>query len=405
MVEKHEKENEARQFMSSVMASMSDVLLVCSPAGRIEEVNRALVKLLRRSEDELRGSALADLLAEDSILPPIKGMPQTQGPICCMEDCEMLLRGADGSIIPVAMNCTPRYDQHGEEVGYVLVGRPIGELRRAYEALHDAHEELKLTQRRLLHSEKMVALGRLVAGVAHELNNPISFVLGNVHALQRYTQRLKTYLDAIHDGADLGAREEMRQKFRIDRILEDIEPLIDGTMEGAERTQSIVEGLKRFSARDAEQTERFDLVGLVAKVVHWVVGSGPEKLEVISHMPEHLPTVGNSGQIQQVVINLLQNALDATAGQVSRVLEISGSVQGKWAVVAFHDNGPGIDPKHQTQLFDPFFTTKPVGKGTGLGLSISYGLVARHGGELSVANHPAGGAVFTLKLPLDAFVE
>ncbi len=400
MDEKHTRENETHQFMSSVLASMSDVLLVCSPDGRIEEVNRALVRLLKRSEEELRGTTLADLLAEDSIIPPIKGMQQNQSPISCVQDCEMLLRGKDGSTVPVAMNCTTRYDQQGKEVGYVLVGRPIGELRRAYEALHDAHEELKLTQRRLVHSEKMVSLGRLVAGVAHELNNPISFVLGNVHALQRYSQRLKTYLEAIHEGAGVTEREEMRRKFRIDRILEDIEPLIEGTMEGAERTQNIVEGLKRFSARDVDQSEQFDLVEIIAKAVHWVVGSGSEELEIISHMPEHLPVGGNTGQIQQVVINLLQNALDATAGQSSRVLEISGSVQDKWAVIAFHDNGPGIDSEHQSQLFDPFFTTKPVGKGTGLGLSISYGLVARHGGELSAANHPAGGAVFTLKLPI-----
>lgn len=393
-------EEETRQFIFSVLASMSDVLLVCGLDGRIEEVNSALVKLVKRTEDELRGKPLTELLAEDSIIPPIKGLPPERTLASCVQDCEILLQGRDGNVIPVALNCTTRHDQHGREAGYVLVGRPIGELRRAYEALHEAHEELKRTQRQLVHSEKMISLGRLVAGVAHELNNPISFILGNAHVLDRYTQRLKGYLNAIHAGADGAEREEMRQKFRIDRILEDIGPLIDGTVEGAERTQDIVEGLKRFSARDANPFERFNLADAIAKAVRWVVRPESSELELISHLPEQLPVSGNESQIQQVVINLVQNALDSTAGRPSRVLEISGNTHDNWAAVAFHDNGPGVDPEHLSQLFDPFFSTKPVGKGTGLGLSISYGIVARHGGELTAANHPAGGAVFTLRLPL-----
>lgn len=393
-------QEDSRQFILSVLASMSDVLLVCSLDGRIEEVNAALLRLLKHSESELRGMYLTDLLSEDSLVPPMKGMSPGRSPIGCMQDCEMLLRGKDGSVVPIAMNCTPRYDQSGEEAGYVLVGRPIGELRRAYEALHDAHEELKRTQHQLLHSEKMICLGRLVAGVAHELNNPISFVLGNVHALQRYSQRLALYLEAVHSGTSAAEREEMRHKFRIDRILEDLEPLIEGTVEGAERTQDIVDGLKRFSARDADITGHFNLAEAIDKAVRWVIRPDMTELDVVSHISEDLAVKGNAGQIQQVVINLLQNALDATAGRPSRVLEISASVHGKWVSIAFHDNGPGIDPEHLAQLFDPFFTTKPVGKGTGLGLSISYGIVARHGGELTAANHPAGGAVFTLKLPL-----
>ena len=393
-------EDETRQFILSVLASMSDVLLVCGLDGRIEEVNGALVKLVKFREQELRGKPLTDLLAEDSIVPPLKGMPPDRTLAGCVQDCEILLRGRDGNSIPVALNCTTRHDQDGKEAGYVLVGRPIGELRRAYEALHDAHEELKRTQRQLVHSEKMVSLGRLVAGVAHELNNPISFVLGNAHALQRYTQRLKTYVDAIHGGTDVAEREELRKKLRIDRILEDVGPLIEGTVEGAERTQDIVEGLKRFSARDANQFEPFNLSEAIAKAVRWVARPEGSELKVISHLPERMQVNGNEGQIQQVVVNLVQNAFDATADQHSRVLEISGITQDHWAIAAFHDNGPGIDPEHQGQLFDPFFSTKPVGKGIGLGLSISYGLVARHGGDLSAANHPAGGAVFTLKLPL-----
>ena len=113
----------------------------------------------------------------------------------------MLIRGRDGSPLPVSLNCTPRLSGTGKLLGMVLTGRPVGELRRAYHALRQAHEDLKTTQQQLLQAEKMASLGRLVAGVAHELNNPISFVLGNMLAIRRYAARLQTYLEAVHSGA------------------------------------------------------------------------------------------------------------------------------------------------------------------------------------------------------------
>jgi two-component system sensor histidine kinase HupT/HoxJ len=108
-----------------------------------------------------------------------------------VHDCEFFLRAGDGSTVPVSMNCTPRLSQTGKLMGMVVTGRPVGELRRAYQALRQAHDDLKRTQSQLLHAEKMVSLGRLVAGVAHELNNPISFVLGNVLSLRRYANASK----------------------------------------------------------------------------------------------------------------------------------------------------------------------------------------------------------------------
>ena len=115
-----------------------------------------------------------------------------------VQDIEMLLKAANGSAIPVSLNCTPRYNGVGKMLGLVITGRPVGELRRAYQALRRAHEDLKTTQQQLIHSEKMASLGRLVAGVAHELNNPISFVYGNTVAMKRYAERLSRYLAAIH---------------------------------------------------------------------------------------------------------------------------------------------------------------------------------------------------------------
>ncbi|HEX9290549.1 MAG TPA: ATP-binding protein [Anaeromyxobacteraceae bacterium] len=389
----------SQRFIVGVLGSMSDILLVCGRGGTIEDVNESLVKLTGLREEELRGRAVADLFADDASrerAARVFGRPAGEP----VHDLELQLRAADGSGVPVSLNGTPRLGASGKLLGMVVTGRPVGELRRAYDALRQAHDELKRTQQQLLHSEKMASLGRLVAGVAHELNNPISFVLGNVHALQRYASRLERYLEAVHRDAPAAELRALRAELRIDRIIEDLQPLIEGTVEGAERTRGIVDGLKRFSALDREERRLFDLVEVVQRGVHWVGKAMKTGFRVDLTLPPILTMVGSSGQLQQVVMNLVQNAYDATAGQAAPRLEVTGSVEEGAAVLAFHDNGPGIEPENLPRVFDPFFTTKPVGKGTGLGLAISYGIVERHGGTLFAGNHPAGGAVFTLKLPI-----
>jgi two-component system sensor histidine kinase HupT/HoxJ len=240
----------------------------------------------------------------------------------------------------------------------------------------------------------------LVAGVAHELNKPISFVLGNVVALKRYGDRIGTYLDAVHShGADAA---RLRQELRIDSILKDLPSLIEGTVEGAERTRDVVDGLKRFSAMDRNEREHFDLVPVIERAVHWVSRAAAEKFRIDLELPAALPVEGSSGQLQQVVMNLVQNAADATAGQDEPRLLITGRMEDGRILIDFQDNGSGIAPENLARIFDPFFTTKPVGQGTGLGLAISYGIVERHGGKLSADNGPQGGAVFRLALPAQA---
>jgi len=398
--EKNKALEDSQRFIFSVLTSMSDVLIVCDREGVIQEVNQALTRLTGRSEMALRGTALRDLFAEENSRAQAGRFAECLQQAGGVQDTELSLRGADGGAVPVAINCTPRLNQLGKLVGMVVAGRPLGDLHKAYKALTEAHEELKRTQQQLVQSEKMASLGLLVAGVAHELNNPISFVLGNVHALQRYAERLQSYLDAIHGGANGERREQLRRELRIDHIVRDLKPLIEGTIEGAERTRDIVDGLKRFSAKDRDQEGRFNLTEVLERAVHWVVKASATPLEVAWDVPPDIPVSGSLGQLQQVMVNLVQNALDAAGKGGHPRLEISARTADGDVEVRFRDNGPGIEPQHLSHVFDPFFTTKPVGKGTGLGLSISFGIVERHGGKLSAANHPEGGAVFTLRLPL-----
>lgn len=392
--EKNAALEESHQFIESVLASMSDILIVCDRAGRIEDVNASLVRLTGAAEADLKGRPLTALFMQPEAITPMLSGGE-------LHDREVELIAAGGHHIAVSLNATPRHSATGKLLGVVVTGRPVGDLKKAYTALRQAHDELKRTQQQLLHAEKMASLGRLVAGVAHELNNPISFVLGNVFALQRYAGRLQTYLGALHEGDRSPAeREALRGELRIDRIMADLQPLIAGMIEGAERTRDIVDGLKRFSALDRDEAAEFDLREVIDRAVRWVTKGPCERLAVRVDLPEPMRVRGSAGQLQQVITNLVQNACDATVGVTDPRLSIGQSREGSCWRVCFADNGPGIDEGALPRLFEPFFTTKPVGQGTGLGLSISYGIVERHGGALTARNAPDGGAVFELSLPV-----
>lgn len=399
--EKNSTLEETQQFIDNVLGSMSDVMVVCDRNGHILDVNRALSELVGEPSTALRGRPVAELFADAASRAEARAIPGRLRD-AASEECEVQLRGRDGNPLQVAFNCSPRHDSAGHFVGLVMIGRSVGELRRAYRELHHAHEALKQAQQQLLHSEKLASLGRLVAGVAHELNNPISFVLGNVHALRRYLARIEEYLAAVHAGSDPALLDDLRRRLRIDYLLHDLEPLLDGTIEGAERTRSIVDGLKRFSAVDRDQEASFDLVEVIGRAVSWVTKAAAPHLAVELSLPERLPLRGSAAQVQQVVTNLVQNAIDAMAGGATPRLVVSGGIRDGHAEVRFRDSGPGMSAEVLNRAFDPFFTTKPVGQGTGLGLSISYGIVERYGGSLAARNHPGGGAEFLLRLPLNA---
>ena len=403
-IELEKKNNEleqSQQFIFSVLSAMSDVLVVCDEQGRIEETNAALCELVGRSDAELQGSLLYDLLADETSRARARSVLGKSGAARQGEGLELNLLDAARQSVPVDASCTPRVGSHGRRVGTVLVARPTAEIKRAYHELRSAHEALKQAQQQLLHSEKMASLGRLVAGVAHELNNPISFVLGNVHALSRYSERLQRYLGAVHAGAGAEALAEQRRSLRIDALLADLPSLIAGTVEGAQRTADIVNSLKRFSAMDPEARAPVDLNQVVEQAVHWIRKGAAPGFELHWQPGPPCQVLGSAGQLQQVLMNLLQNALDAVsaAGQALPSLQITVGQDQEQVRLSVRDNGPGIAAEHLSRLFDPFFTTKPVGKGTGLGLSISYGIVEQHGGTLTARNHPDGGAEFVMTLP------
>jgi two-component system sensor histidine kinase HupT/HoxJ len=397
--QKNAELEEAQQFIRSVLESMTEVLIVCDIQGRIVQVNQALEDITGQSKFVLLNRPFNELFGLES-QPMMEQFAEKLGSDA-MVDCEVSLLTLGGRAMPLTMNCSSRYDVQGRLVGMVLIGRPVGELRRAYEELNKAHRELKQTQEQLVHSEKMASLGRLVAGVAHELNNPISVVFGNMHALKRYGERINDYLAELGEHLEPELHIKLRQRHRIDKIEADMCPLIEGTMEGAERISKIVLDLRRYSGIQREKPESFDLRQVVLTATQWVIKAAREKPEVSYELADDLQIQGRQGQAHQILINLVQNAIDVMEGQQPPRLTITCDRDGENAWISVHDSGPGIPDADLQKLFEPFFTTKAVGKGTGLGLYISYGLARDMGGDLWASNHPEGGAIFTLLLPLE----
>jgi len=399
--EKNAALEEAQRFIDSVLSSMSDVLVVADVQGRILRSNKAMVKLLGRSEADLAGTELSALFAvsADSAIANFPDHIRTGGIL----DCEIEILATGGEAVPLAVNCSPRYDSEGTLSGMVVTGRPLGELRRAYRDLQGTHKRLQAAQQQLVQSEKMASLGRLVAGVAHELNNPISFIFGNMHTLQRYGERLQDYLRLVQRGAAPEVLAQARKQNRIDRILADLGPLIVGSLEGAERVSDIVQNLRRFATPQRQKRRVFDLCRLVESSLAWVSKAARQPVQIHREMPNELPVHNNEGHVQQILINLIQNAFDAMEGQEQPRIDLCVRAADGRAIVRIRDHGLGISDNNLLRVFDPFFTTKPVGKGTGLGLYISYGLATDQcAGALAVRNHPDGGAEFILELPMEA---
>jgi two-component system sensor histidine kinase HupT/HoxJ len=395
--EKNAALEEAQAFISSVIESVSDILIVCDRHGSILQVNPAAVRLLGDSAGTLLHRSLTDFV-DPADRGRIDALLQAQCP-SEISNLEIRFVTERGLSDLYAINGATRCDPAGHRLGAVLTGRPIGELRRAYEALHAAHSELQHAQRQLVEQEKMASLGRLVAGVAHELNNPISFIYGNIHTLDRYRDRMSAYLGAIHRGADPAEIERLRRDLKIDALLADYGSLIEGTLEGAMRVADVVKNLRRLSFPKSGESLRVDVDRVVRTAVRWAARAKPHHVGFAFDIAPELQILGNEGQFHQIIVNLIDNALDAVRGQAAPRIEIVARRDGDQIVITISDNGAGLPDGLIDKIFEPFFTTKPVGEGTGLGLWISYGIAREHGGTLSAANRSGGGAVFTLMLP------
>jgi signal transduction histidine kinase len=275
---------------------------------------------------------------------------------------------------------------------------------------------LKQTQSQLIQSEKMSSLGQLVAGVAHEINNPTNFIYGNIAHARNYAQDLMDLLQCYqkHYPKPVEELAEQIEDLDLDFLKEDLLKVLESMRTGAERIQSIVNSLRIFSRLDEAEIKRVDLHAGIESALLILSHRLRSRIDYpgikICKNYGQLPQLEcYAGQLNQVFMNLLTNAIDALEEKFAqhptsnwhpritiRTLSRPQSVQ-----ICIADNGMGIPQDIQSRLFDPFFTTKPIGKGTGLGLAISYQIVTRrHGGNLRCVSTPDVGTEFWVEIPI-----
>jgi two-component system, NtrC family, sensor kinase len=286
--------------------------------------------------------------------------------------------------------------------------------------LHQTLRELKITQNQMIQSEKMSSLGHLVAGVAHEINNPVTFIAGNLFPASEYTHDLleliELYQQVYNQPEDI--IQERIQAIDLEYIKEDLPQVINSMQVGAERITEIVKSLRNFSRLDESEYKKAHIhEGIDSTLMilrHRLKANGvhPEIKVIKEYSPLPLVTC-YPGQLNQVFMNILSNAIDAIEEynqkrkkeeiklNPSQIQIYTQKIDNNWLRIGIQDNATGIPENIISKLFDPFFTTKPVGKGTGLGLSISYQIIVeKHRGRLFCNSQPGEGTEFVIEIPI-----
>ena len=268
-------------------------------------------------------------------------------------------------------------------------------------------EELKQTQAQLVHSEKMSSLGKMVAGLAHEINNPVSFIHGNITYVTEYVEDLLKIANFYQNNRTKNPHflQQQIQEIDLDFLLEDLPKCLKSMKVGTERIRELVLSLRIFSRLDETGIKKIDLhEGLESTLL--ILNNQLNNKITISKQYGNLPPVAcYPMQINQVFMNILSNAIEALLAQSERknrhIEIITQKLENNQVKILLRDNGPGISSEIQGKIFDPFFTTKPIGKGTGLGLAICYEIIQKHRGELSFRSSDGEGTEFTIALPIE----
>jgi len=417
----HEALRQSEERNRAVVQQASEgIYLVDVQSHKIIEANPALHKLLGHQPGELKGIPIYECVGDskENIDERMKRVIASTRPIIG----ERQYRRRDGTFVDISASAT--VIQYGGRQVMCTVVHDISERKRAQKLLEEKNEQLaeaalaerealaamKSAQSQLVQAEKLAGLGQMVAGVAHEINNPLSFVANNVAVLQRDCAALKQLLETYREADEVIARESAdvmdrvrKQAEQIDLgyTLDNLDELLVRSREGLRRIQQIVKDLRDFARLDEGELKEADINAGIQTTANIIHGRAKKRqVQIDLQLADIPPIVCYPAKINQVVMNLLSNAIDASPPNAKVTVTTRANHAGIEIEVA--DQGSGIPAEIRERIFDPFFTTKPVGEGTGLGLSISYGIITEHGGRIDLESEVGNGTRFTVHLPFIA---
>ncbi len=274
--------------------------------------------------------------------------------------------------------------------------------------LKNAYAELQNTQAMMVHSEKMKSLGELVAGIMHEINNPINFIYGNMTHLSNYSKDLVdviekyTQFETQLNEASQKEIKELKETIDYEFLKSDMPDLIKSCKEGADRAKNIIQDLKSFSRMEEVSITDVDLPHEIDMTLNILHNKLKNKAEIHKEYMENVPKIeAFGGQLNQVIMNILDNAACAIPEKGDIWIRLKTDETNKKLIMEIEDNGTGMDEEVARKVFDPFFTTKPVGQGTGLGMSITHKIIKNHQGDIKVESELGKGTKFIITLPLN----
>ncbi len=354
---------ESNEFLQRLLNSMVGVVVAADMDGTILFVNQSAKRVLGLEPEELVGKSLVSLAPPEDLRNARRLLEQNKGQVQGIRTSVMTKSGED---VPVRLNSSYVY-RDGVPVASVGIFTDLREKLKMEDHLVQARMQV-------VHSEKLARLGRMAAGIAHELNNPLT-------GITVYAELLKDSLPVDHPGQG------------------DLNFIVEDT----DRCRDIVKGLLEYSRQGELRVEEADLSKMVEEAFNLIRDNSVFlHVDVVrNYFPEPLLIQGDTKLLRQVFINLLMNAVDAMEGRGTLTVTTYMDKEG-FRCVEVTDTGSGIDLEHMRRVFDPFFTTKEVGKGTGLGLSVAFGVTARHGGQISVKETSSQGTTFLVRLPAQA---
>ena len=380
-------------------------------------VNDAFCAISGYAADEVMGRNCRFLQGDERDQAALK---EVRSAIRESRSCTVTLRNyrKDGSLFWNELHMAPVYDSANQLTHFVGVQTDITARVLAEEALfgeqtrlQTALRDLREAQVMLVHAEKMNALGQMVAALAHEINNPIAYVVSNIHSLRSELRELLDAYDVIEarlgeiGGTAAEAAAEIRQSAEVDLLQADLDELMESSLSGLERVKQLVLALRTF-ARLGESEDKLasirDCVESALVIARAVLGNSIRVELDLDRLP---PIRCFPAELNQVFLNLIVNAAQAIPPSTDGLIQIRGRDEGDALLITVTDNGIGIAPENLGKIFTPFFTTKPPGEGVGLGLAIAQRIITdRHHGTITAAASPGEGATFSIRLPKDALV-